>query len=554
MDSHAREQAFGQYLLSRALLPEALLRQAQDVSADTRDPLVRSLAKLGFMPESRLADALSEFSELPRLSQGVTLSESLGGLSLDFLKFHGIAPLSITERDITVAVSNPLDDAGVRGVEFATTLRAKALIATLSEVDSAFAMSFEDADIDDDTGDADGSIEALRDLASDAPAIRLVQRLITMAVDRKASDIHIEPIETAVKVRFRLDGVLQDIETLSSSYASPIVSRIKVMARLNIAERRLPQDGRLNITVNGKGIDFRVATSPTLHGESLVLRILDRQEVELDFARLGFDAGLTATMRAALQKPYGIVLSTGPTGSGKTTTLYTALKELNQPERKILTVEDPIEYRLSGVNQTQIKPQIGYTFASALRAFLRQDPDVLMVGEIRDRETAEVAIQAALTGHLLLSTLHTNTAAAAVSRLLDMGIDDFLLTSTLNLVIGQRLVRRLCAACRDPYEPSTEVIDRFRLASPGEQVPVLYRNAGCACCGGVGYAGRTGLLELLELSEPVRRAILARADAGAIEKEATNLGMRTMFMHGIELALRGDTTLEEVLRVTRASE
>jgi general secretion pathway protein E len=556
MDSHAREQAFGQYLLGRALLSEALLRQAQDVSADTRDPLVRSLAKLGFMPEVRLADALAEFSEFPRLTQALTLPEDLKGLSVEFLKSHGIAPLSITEQEITVAVSNPLDDVGIRGVEFATTRRANPLIATLTDVDSAFALRSGDSAgaIMLDETDSDGSIEALRDLASDAPAIRLVQRLITMAVDRKASDIHIEPIETAVKVRFRLDGVLQDIESFSSSYASPIVSRIKVMARLNIAERRLPQDGRLNITVNGKGIDFRVATSPTLHGESLVLRILDRQEVELDFARLGFDAGLTATMRAALHKPYGIVLSTGPTGSGKTTTLYTALKELNQPERKILTVEDPIEYRLSGVNQTQIKPQIGYTFASALRAFLRQDPDVLMVGEIRDRETAEVAIQAALTGHLLLSTLHTNTAAAAVSRLLDMGIDDFLLTSTLNLVIGQRLVRKLCAACREPYEPTAEIVDRFKLAAEGRRSPELFHTVGCDLCGGVGYAGRTGLLELLELSEPVRRAILARADAGAIEREATSLGMRTMFMHGLELAKRGDTTLEEVLRVTRASE
>jgi general secretion pathway protein E len=259
-------------------------------------------------------------------------------------------------------------------------------------------------------------------------------------------------------------------------------------------------------------------------------------------------------MRAALQKPYGIILSTGPTGSGKTTTLYTALKELNQPERKILTVEDPIEYMLGGVNQTQVKPAIGYTFAAALRAFLRQDPDVLMVGEIRDRETAEVAIQAALTGHLLLSTLHTNTAAAAVTRLLDMGIDDFLLTSTLNLVIGQRLVRRLCTQCREHYTPTAAVIERFGPAAGGVPLEQLFRARGCAACGGVGYAGRTGLLELLELSEPIRRCILGRADAGAIEKTATDLGMRTMFGHGLALAARGETTLEEVLRVTRASE
>lgn len=556
MDAASRETAFSQFLLRRSLLSETLLRQASEVSADTRDPLVRSLAKLGFMPETRLADALSEFEQLPRISQTMRLAESLGTLSIDFLRFHSVAPLQLTDDEVTVALANPLDDAGVRGIEFATGRKAKILVATLSEVDTVLAQAFDGADDSNPAGNevAGESIEALRDLASDAPAIRLVQRLITMAVDRRASDIHIEPTETSLKVRFRLDGVLQDIETLPPAYSSPVLSRVKVMAHLNIAERRLPQDGRLHITVNGKGIDFRVATSPTLHGESLVLRILDRQEVELDFGRLGFDASLLAIMRSALQKPYGIILSTGPTGSGKTTTLYTALKELNQPDRKILTVEDPIEYMLGGVNQTQVKPQIGYTFAAALRAFLRQDPDVLMVGEIRDRETAEVAIQAALTGHLLLSTLHTNTAAAAITRLLDMGIDDFLLTSTLNLVIGQRLVRRLCAECRQPYEPTPEVVDRFGLHHPGAPAPVFFRAAGCMHCSGVGYAGRTGLLELLEISQPIRHAVLARADATAIEKSATDLRMRTMFRHGLELVARGDTTLEEILRVTRASD
>jgi general secretion pathway protein E len=554
MDVATREQSFAQFLLSRAALSATLIQQACQVSRDTRDPLVRSLAKLGFVPETVLADALAEFVQLPRLASPMTLAGSLEFLSLEFLRHHALAPLRIAADEVAVAVANPLDDAGIRGIEFATGRKVNATVATLSEVDAALNEIFDPAATEEALAgeDAANSLESLRDLASDAPAIRLVQRLITMAVDRHASDIHVEPTGSGVKVRFRLDGVLQDIETFPPAYGGPLVSRVKVMAQLDIAERRLPQDGRLHITVNGKGIDFRVATSPTLHGESLVLRILDRQQVELDFNRLGFDADLSRVMRSALQKPYGIILSTGPTGSGKTTTLYTALKELNRPERKILTVEDPIEYMLTGINQTQVKPQIGYTFAAALRAFLRQDPDVLMVGEIRDRETAEVAIQASLTGHLLLSTLHTNTAAAAVTRLLDMGIDDFLLTSTLNLVIGQRLVRRLCRTCRAAYQPDAELVARLALPSHGRES--LYRAVGCNDCANVGYAGRTGLLELLELSEPVRRTILARADASAIEKVATDLGMRTMFRHGIELACRGDTSVEEIMRVTRSSD
>jgi general secretion pathway protein E len=553
VDVAAREQSFAQFLLQRAALSETLIQQACQVSRDTRDPLVRSLARLGFVPEVVLADALAEFAQLPRLTARMTAPGSLESLSLEFLRHHALVPMRIGADEVEVAIANPLDDAGVRGIEFATRRKVTASVATLSEVDAALNEIFDSADTEEglEGADPENSLESLRDLASDAPAIRLVQRLITLAVDRHASDIHVEPTGSAVKVRFRLDGVLQDIDSFSPAYAGPLISRVKVMAQLDIAERRLPQDGRLHITVNGKGVDFRVATSPTLHGESLVLRILDRQQVELDFTRLGFDIGLTRTMRAALEKPYGIILSTGPTGSGKTTTLYTALKELNRPERKILTVEDPIEYMLTGINQTQVKPQIGYTFAAALRAFLRQDPDVLMVGEIRDRETAEVAIQASLTGHLLLSTLHTNTAAAAVTRLLDMGIDDFLLTSTLNLVIGQRLVRRLCRNCREAYQPDTELTERLALPADARS---LYRAVGCTKCAHVGYAGRTGLLELLELSEPVRRTILARADAGAIEKVATDLGMRTMFRHGIELACGGETSVEEIMRVTRSSD
>lgn len=555
MDTASREQAFGTFLVDSALIRPNLLRQAFEVSADTRDSLPRSLAKLGFIPEINLADALAHFENLPRVAPHLRCMAGLKVLSVEFLRHHAALPLTMDSDSIDVAFANPLDDTAIRGIEFSTSRKVTALIATYADIEAALAefggaSEFQEQFVNHTSA---ASLDTLRDLASDAPAIRFVQRIITLAVDRRASDIHIEPTESALKIRFRLDGVLQDIESLSVSYAGPVVSRVKVMAHLNIAERRLPQDGRLHITVNGKGIDFRVATAPTLHGESLVLRILDRQEVELDFGRLGFDVGAVATMRAALKKPYGIVLSTGPTGSGKTTTLYTALKELNQPDRKILTVEDPIEYMLAGVNQSQIKPQIGYTFAAALRAFLRQDPDVLMVGEIRDRETAEVAIQAALTGHLLLSTLHTNTAAAAVTRLLDMGIDDFLLTSTLNLVIGQRLVRRLCVACRVPYAPDQQVVQRFGIDNQLNE-RIFYRAVGCPTCGGTGYSGRTGLLELLEFTEPVKRAVLARADASQIEKAATGLGMRTMFHHGLDIAGRGDTTLEEILRVTRASD
>jgi general secretion pathway protein E len=301
--------------------------------------------------------------------------------------------------------------------------------------------------------------------------------------------------------------------------------------------------------VHGKDIDFRVATSPTMHGESAVLRILDRQDVQLDFDSLGFDARLTTALRDAIARPFGIVLVTGPTGSGKTTTLYAALTELNSPERKILTVEDPVEYMLPGVNQMAVKPQIGLTFAHALRSFLRQDPDVIMVGEIRDRETAEVAIQAALTGHLLLSTLHTNTAAAAITRLLDMGIDDYLITSTLHVVLGQRLVRKLCVTCRAPYEPTREVLDRFGVTATAP----WHRAVGCAACEGTGYRKRTTILEALPMTEAVRAKVLARADAHSIEAIAVGEGMRTMIRHGLERVAAGETTLEEILRVTSMS-
>ena len=397
-------------------------------------------------------------------------------------------------------------------------------------------------------------VERLRDIASEAPVIRLVNLLITRAVEARASDIHIEPMDDALRVRYRIDGVLHETEAPPPRLSSAIISRVKIMAKLNIAERRLAQDGRIRLAVRGKDIDFRISTTPTMHGESVVMRILDRGTLALDFAALGFDAENLQVFLDALNRPNGILLVTGPTGSGKTTTLYTSLLTLNTPEKKILTIEDPIEYQLRGINQVQVKPQIGLTFASALRSFLRQDPDIMMIGEIRDLKTAQIAVQAALTGHLILSTLHTNDAASAVTRLLDMGIDDYLLTSTINALVGQRLVRTLCQSCRAPYEALPELAERLQLhLLTNDRSIVLYRSIGCAHCNNTGFHGRTSILEVLVMSDPIRQLVLQHGEARLIQRTAVEQGMRTMYMDGMRKALAGVTTPEEVLRATRNS-
>ncbi len=369
---------------------------------------------------------------------------------------------------------------------------------------------------------ASEDVDRIKDSASDAPVIRLVNLLIARAVEARASDIHIEPMDGELRVRYRVDGVLHEVESPPRNLAASVLSRIKVMAKLNIAERRVAQDGRIRLAVRGKDIDFRVSMMPTIHGECAVLRILDRGSLKLDFVDLGFDAETVAAIRGLLAQPHGIILATGPTGSGKTTTLYTSLLELNTRHRKILTIEDPVEYQLHGVNQVQVKPQIGLTFASALRSFLRQDPDVMMVGEIRDLETAQTAVQAALTGHLILSTLHTNDAASAVTRLLDMGIEDYLLTSTISGVIAQRLVRTLCMHCRKSYDADPALLDApaDRTAPGRRRDDALCRRQGCPSCNGTGYAGRSSIVEVLVMSDALRHLVLEHAEAGAIRKQA----------------------------------
>jgi general secretion pathway protein E len=460
-----------------------------------------------------------------------------------------------------VAASDPLDDFIPAAIAAATGQRVVIEVAVPIELEAAFDRLYPRRKDEGDKGEESAAAgeaheedaERLKDLASEAPVIRLVNQLIARAVETQASDIHIEPFEDGLRVRYRYDGVLQEAESPPARLIPAITSRIKIMAKLDIAERRLPQDGRIKLAVRGHEIDFRVSTIPSLHGESVVLRVLDRSAVAFDYARLGLPAAVVERFAAALKLPNGVVLVTGPTGSGKTTTLYTGLLALNSVSRKIVTVEDPIEYQLRGINQIQVRPQIGLNFASLLRSILRQDPDVIMVGEVRDVETAQIAVQAALTGHLVLSTLHTNSAAAAITRLRDMGLEDYLLTAVLRGVLAQRLVRCLCRHCRRQVEAPAELVRRFQLdrRMAGGKV-MLWHPVGCPQCRQTGYRGRQAVSEFLVSDAEIERLIFARADHAEIERAAVAAGMTTMFDAGLEAALAGITTIEEVVRSIRA--
>ena len=466
----------------------------------------------------------------------------------------------LTDAVLTLAMADPLDSFAPAALAAATGLRVAREVAVPVELDAAFGRLYPEEgsgspapEGDEQAPKIEEDAERLRDLASEAPVIRLVNQIIGRAVENQASDIHIEPFEDRLRVRYRYDGVLQEAEAPPRGLAAAIVSRIKIMARLDIAERRLPQDGRIKLAVRGQEVDFRVSTIPSLHGEKVVLRVLDRDAVGFDFAKLGLAPAVVTRLRAALELPNGIVLVTGPTGSGKTTTLYTGLLALNVVARNVVTVEDPIEYQLRGINQIQVRPQIGLTFASLLRSILRQDPDVIMIGEIRDLETAEIAVQAALTGHLVLSTLHTNSAAASITRLRDMGVEDYLLTAALRGVLAQRLVRRLCPACRREEAAPPEMTARFGLDQRTARRPItLFHPAGCPQCRQTGYRGRQAIAEFLTPDAAIEKLIFARADHAEIERAAVAAGMVPMFAAGLDAVLAGETALEEVVRAIRA--
>jgi general secretion pathway protein E len=567
MQSNAEEYAqfereLGEALVRSGRLDARGLDRAFRLRSNASEGLIELLPRLGLISERDLAEAIADHLGLPLVAQrdypDFPVFEDK--ISARFLRDAHVLPLSIDPDGISLAMADPLSRFAIDAVRLITKQAVKPRVAVPAELEAAIdrlhgkdqtaaAQLIEVAgSAEDDLLDAD----RLKDLASEAPVIRLVNHLIFKAIEQRASDIHIEPSEDRLRVRYRIDGVLREVDAPPVRLRAAIVSRIKIMARLNIAERRLPQDGRIKMSVRGVPVDLRVASVPTMHGESVVMRLLNRDAVRLDFASLGIEGRNLDAYLKILERPHGIVLVTGPTGSGKTTTLYASLVRLNTPERKILSVEDPVEYQLDGVNQIQVKPSIGLDFANVLRSLLRHDPDIMMVGEIRDLETAEIAVQAALTGHLVLSTLHTNSAASSITRLLDMGVREFLLTSTVNGVAAQRLVRTLCRHCCEPFRPIPELIERLGLNryDKGEGI-VLHRSVGCPECSGSGYHGRTSIFEVLAVDDAIRRLILRHAEANELQRAAIEQGMRTMYDDGMMKALAGDTTVEEVLKVTR---
>jgi general secretion pathway protein E len=562
-DRRPFERSLAARLIEAGKLESSALERVFRLQASSDERLEVLLIKLGLASERDVAEGFARELDLAVVMPGDFPDAPLleGKISKKFLKQAGVLPLADTEETVLLAMIDPLDAFAIRAIEMASGKRVEARVALPSELEAAYARLYEadqtamgqivdraDAEI---TGDEEltEDVDRLRDLASEGPVIRLVSHLITRAVENRASDIHIEPFQNRLAVRYRIDGILREQTAPPLRFKPAIISRIKIMARLNIAERRLPQDGRIRIAVQGREFDLRVSTTPTLHGESVVMRILDRTSLVAELSELGFLEDRVAPFLAVLEQPQGILLVTGPTGSGKTTTLYTCLQRLNSPEKKLFTVEDPIEYQLEGVNQIQVKPQIGLSFAQVLRSILRQDPDIVMIGEMRDLETAQIAIQAALTGHLVLSTLHTNSAAATVTRLLDMGVEDYLVTSTITGVLAQRLVRKLCQACREPYVALPELVAQLRLSANGDVV--LHRPRGCDACRGTGYTGRIAVMEFLVISDTIRRLVLRHAESGEIHRAGAAEGLHSMYEDGLTKALLGITSLEEVLRVTR---
>jgi general secretion pathway protein E len=563
--SHAPAALFGERLVKLGKLKPVDLERALRAQAEIRQPLGSVLVRLGMLTEQEVAFVLSRHLNVRMaLSKDYpSIAVDNPGIAINYMRNAEIIPVESNDSRLVVAMSSPQDEFAKQAICMASGKLVEPLLGLPSEIRANIERLYGAESLKKDSmggGDDDfeitshdnhsDDVEHLKDMASEAPVIRLVNQIMTNAMTQRASDIHIEPFESHLKVRYRIDGVIHEVESPPPQLTPAIISRLKLMARLNIAERRLPQDGRIQLRAHGKEIDMRVSTVPTMHGESVVMRLLDKHSVKLDLNTLGFSDDNLRKVQQQLDAPHGVILVTGPTGSGKTTTLYSALTQLNTPENKVLTVEDPVEYELEGINQIQANPKIGLNFADALRSIVRQDPDIIMIGEMRDVETARIAIQSALTGHLVLSTLHTNDAASGITRLMDMGIEDYLLTSTVNGILAQRLVRRLCPQCREshPVMPEIEQELGLRQYQPEGELR-LWHAKGCSACSNTGYKGRSAIHEVLVMDDAIRRRILKHEDAGVLQEQARKGGMRTMYEDGLAKALKGVTTLEEVLRV-----
>jgi len=540
----------GELLIERKLIIAEDLDRALELQRERGDKLGKTLVDMGFIAMRDVLAALSDQLSIPlvTIEERPPASPETDNLSPRFLRQYRCIPVGREDHTITLAMADPLDFETLSAVRSCTGLKVTPVLAAEQEIVDAIDRYYGEAakaegEFDPDSAQASEDLEHLRDMASEAPVIRLVNALIAQAVEKRASDIHLEPFEKDFRVRYRIDGVLYNQESPPRELKAAVISRVKLMAKLNIAERRLPQDGRIKIKTLGREVDLRISTLPTLYGESVVMRLLDRSAGDFyDLARLGFDDHMLARMQHFTQLPHGIFLVTGPTGSGKSTTLYSALKLINQSDKKIITIEDPVEYQMDGINQIHVNTQIGLTFASGLRHIVRQDPDVIMVGEIRDRETADVAIRASLTGHFVFSTLHTNDAPSAISRLTDMGVENYLITSSLVAVLAQRLVRVICRHCKDH--------DGQRLTPDGDLVD-SYRGRGCEKCFGSGYTGRVGIFEMMEMNDEIRRMIMRNEDAVSITSAARRNNMRNLREDGWLKVRDGLTTADEVMRVTQ---
>ncbi|MGH7699676.1 MAG: type IV-A pilus assembly ATPase PilB [Gemmatimonadales bacterium] len=564
----AASDKLGDILVREGLISLDQLKRALQEQKATGMRLGYNLVKLGFIEETEVTKMLARQYRMPALdlSRFEVDPKILKLIPPDIATKHTVLPLKREGRTLTVAIADPNNVAAIEDIKFITRMDVFPVVAGEYTLRNAIDRYYQQSDAQLQAllrnVEAEGDLEVVeeqqeeevraQDLAEDAPVVKLINGLLTDAVKRGASDIHIEPFEHEIRVRYRVDGALGEVMKPPVKMRAALTSRIKIMAQLNIAERRVPQDGRIKLKMGVRVIDFRVSTLPVLFGEKIVLRILDKGNLTFDLSKFGFEAKAEEDLFRAISNPYGMVLVTGPTGSGKTTTLYSALSKINTIEVNIMTAEDPVEYNLMGINQVLVRNDVGMTFAAALKAFLRQDPNIIMVGEVRDLETGSIAIKAALTGHLVLSTLHTNDAPSTVTRMIDMGIEPFNVASAVNLIVAQRLVRRVCSSCKEEHRYSEEELHALGLTGKDAHGITFYKGAGCDVCNGSGYKGRQGLYEVMAMSSPLRRMVLKGASTEELREEAVKEGMLTLRMDGMVKIKRGVTTLEEVVKETAA--